>query len=450
MLDKTPEAVSSSTTHSLFSIIADETLYSWCAANHSMRCSRNSAATALALLGALHAVRQHEFPHSFASFVAVSRAAPNSILSLLRSHTVAGFYLPFLDKKSQDELALEALKPHSTHWTRAALGSTRTQKIAHPLKWCRHCVLEDVESIGRAYWHALHQYPTSLICTLHNEPLRWNEGRSKQWRLPHKEEAFATVVPDNLFQAACSTAALNAALQKTACIDMASLRRSALHRLQEIGVIHSLKGARHERVAQWFTSTTSCRLALFTQPKLISLINGSAIPGLLWRHNKSTAISWMLFWSALQWESTKEAVQSFTTAAAGKGPSIRGQLQLFNDLDTNLRCTPEYVRDAFQSCNSYADVMKCLCVSRHDVVRWLECDPELRSKWKARLREGRQLECIERITGFVQMSPRSGRADIEKNCSAELRWMRDHAPSQLAALIRSIPSQNSIQSQLKF
>lgn len=437
-------------THSLMSIHPDETLYSWCAANHFMSSSRNAATTALALLGTSHAVRQHEFPHSLEKFMAVSGVGFTSTLRLLRLHTVAGFYLPFLSRQVQQELASEAMEPQSVHWMRSFLGSSRTQKVAHPLKWCRKCIQEDIEAFGRPYWHTTHQYPIALVCTRHYEPLRWSESRSKHWRLPHKEGNFAITLPDHLLQEAYSATALSASLQSMEGIDMASLRRFALQRLQEIGVIHSVKGAKHERVARWFTSTSSCSLARLVQPKLTMLIQGISIPGLLWRQKKATAISWVLLWSALQWASPESAVQSFADAAAGRCPPVQGQLQLFDELETHSRKTPEFVRNAFETCDSYADVMEHLSVSRHDVVRWLENDPELRAEWRTRLREGRRCECIERIKNFVQCAPQSGRAELEVNCSAEIRWMREHAPSRLTALIKSIPSRSPKQFQFKY
>ncbi len=450
MLHKPSEPGRSIATHSLVSIHPDETLYSWCAANHAMSCCRNSETTALELLGAAHAVRQHEFPHSLEKFVAISRVEPASILRLLREHTVAGFYLPFLSEQVQRELASEALHPHSTHWVRAALGSSRTRQVAHPLKWCRRCIQDDIATIGRPFWHTAHQSPIALICILHNEPLHWRAQRSKQWRLPRQDDDVETPLPDTLQKAASIAAALSAHLQKTPFIDMTSLRRCTLYRLQEIGVIHSVNGARHERMAQWFTSTTAYAIARIAQPKFAEHIDGSAIPRLLWRQKRTTAFSWMLLWSALQWKSSNEAIHSFADAAAGHSPPIRGQLQLFSELETGTRRTPEYVRDAFQTCDSYAQVMEHSKVSRHDVVRWLETDPELRIEWKARLRESRQIECIERIRNFAKNAPQSRRADIENNCSAEYRWMREHAPNQLIALMKSLTNRNSTQSLLQY
>lgn len=450
MLHKAANSGRSMATHSLLSIHPDETLYSWCAANHIMSCCRNSAATASELLGTAHAVRQHEFPHSLEKFIAISKAEPASSLGLLRDHSVAGFYLPFLSAQAQIEFASQALHPQSTHWMRGVLGSSRTQQVAHPLKWCCRCMQNDIEKIGRPIWHTVHQYPTVVICTQHNEPLRSSDIRRKQWRLPDKEDGIAISIPEALREMASNAAALASHFQRTPCIDMPSVRRSAIYRLQEIGVIHSASGVRHERIARWFASTGSCALARIAQPKLNTLIDGSLIPGLLWRKKRTTAIAWALLWNALEWKSQHELIHSFADAAAGRSPSIKGQLLLFNELPTDSRAAPQYVRDAFQCCDSYADVMVRLRVSRHDVVRWLEADPTLRSEWKSRLLSTRQAECIERIRRFILSAPQSRRVDIENHCSADYRWMREHVPNQLAALMKSLNNRSSSQCRFEY
>lgn len=436
----------SSTTRTLTRILPDETLYSWFSTIHLMSCGRSASATGLALLSAAHASRQHGSLHSVAKFISLSKTAPSSTIEVLRKHTIAGFYLPFLSDQDQQELALRAQQPDSAHWSRRLLGSSRTQKLDHPLKWCTRCISDDLETFGRPIWHAVHQFPTALLCGEHDQPLSWNSIRCKQWRLPHKGEGSAVFLPDHVMPAARSVAALGSMLQMTTSVDMRALRRATIYRLQEIGVIHSENGARHERIARWFSSTTSSNLARIAQPKLNQLIAGISIPKLLWRQKRDTAFSWVLLWSALEWTSSEEAVRSFSAASSGIHSMNRSQLPLFDDFQACAKPTPDNVRDAFQSCDSYAEVMSMLGASRHDVVRWLESDIDLRLEWRARLRKGRMSECIERIVTFGQSAPHRCRADLEKNCSAEFRWLREHAPNQLATLLKSVPNRNSPQS----
>jgi len=435
---------------SLLSILPNETIYSWCATNHAMSCSSRSSATALMLLNTSHAVRQHEFPHSITNFLAISNRGPESVLEVLREHTIAGFYLPFIHKHAQQELAAKALDHQSTHWMRVFQGSSRTQRVLHPLKWCARCILDDTEKIGRPFWHTAHQYPTALMCYLHQLPLNWTNRRSKHWRLPEIKADENPALPVSLGESAYTAAALSANLKNIPLIDMFSLRRFALHRLQEIGVIHSTNGARHERVIRWFTSTKSCALAQIAQPSLIPLINGNAIPGLLWRQKRNTAVTWVILWSAFEWESTNEAINSFTAAASGMALSHRGQLQLFDEVESCAKYAPEHVHEAFQCCDSYADVMKHLGASRADIIRWLDNDPHLRNSWRARLREGRLTECIERIRSVLRTNLNTTRSDLNKCCSAEFSWLRIYYPHQLSKLIATIPNKSSKQSQFEY
>jgi hypothetical protein len=59
----------------------------------------------------------------------------------------------------------------------------------HPLKACRICEREDLTNHGVAYWHRSHQYPTTLACPTHHEPLWFDRSKSDgaarfEWLLP--------------------------------------------------------------------------------------------------------------------------------------------------------------------------------------------------------------------------------------------------------------------------
>lgn len=432
----------------LTSIMPDETLYSWCSANHVLSCQRNSEATGAAFFHAKHAARQHEFPQSMEVFVRAAQRTEDSLTEILRSHTVAGFYLPFLSRQEQTEIAAKGLQQESPHWNRRLIGSSRTLKIVHPLKWCRSCVNDDISKVGRAYWHTSHQFPITVFCEKHDKPLELSNIRSKKWRLPSQSTGFSFDLSPHAVRAAQHVASVSAALRGIQSIDMGAVRLSTLLRLKEMGVIHSVDGARHERLTRWFCSTGSSALARIAQPQMTQSIEASPIPSLLWRRKRDTAIPWVLLWCALDWASSTDAAQTFVLVASGSGPVVGGQLPLFANLGEHPQSAPEHVRRAFMACISYAEVMSKLSVSRADIVRWLEVDPELRRAWRFRLREGRENECVERITAFVNNSPKCSLADIERNSSADLRWLREHSPRRLAQLLGSIPTRHPRQFQL--
>lgn len=434
----------------LTQILPQETLYSWCSTNHFFSCRRHSASTGSALLSATHAARQHEFPHSIGKFIEVSGHTDDSQIALLRRHTIAGFYAPFLSSRDQQEIAIQASSGRSLHWNRPLLGSSRCHKVSHPLKWCMQCLSDDTENFGRSFWHVLHQFPTALLCERHNEPLCSSDVRSRKWRLPHKCLGQPPALSESSILAAKNAAAVGATLQAIESIDMRALRQFTLYRLQEMGVIHSVRGARHERVTRWFRSTNFSTIARIAQPQLTQLIDGSLIPSLLWRQRRDTAIGWILLWCALDWSSPHEAADTFFSVASGNGTIACTQLELFESLEARSWPAPEHVRQAFLNCSTYAEVMTRLTVSRADVVRWLESDPGLRSEWRSRLRERKETECIENISIFTRKSPQCALSDLEKNCSAELRWLREHNPSRLDSLLKSVPRANPKQSQFSY
>ena len=162
----------------------------------------------------------------------------------------------------------------------------------------------------------------------------------------------------------------------------------------------------------------------------------------------SHPVQWLLLWSSLMWDTPDDAAKAFIGAAVNGQRTVSEQLDLFPATSTFPERAPESVVEAFAIADSYADVMIKLNVSRTDVVRWLEQDPTLRTEWRERLRSGRLRTCTERIRAAALHVETITRQSIERECSAEVRWLREHAPSTLTALMKSIPSRSSSQSSI--
>lgn len=106
------------------------------------------------------------------------------------------------------------------------------------------------------------------------------------------------------------------------------------------------------------------------------------------------------------------------------------------------------MRSAFMGADSYQDVMLQLKVTRGRIVQWLEMDPELRTEWRAKLREGQQTKCEIAIRNAVLHGGANTRVRLEAECASEVRWMREHAPSKLAAMLKSMPARLAVQPTL--
>jgi hypothetical protein len=307
--------------------------------------------------------------------------------------------------------------------------------------------VDDQETIGRACWHADHQFPTVLTCTRHGG-LLLQRRHTNNWLLPRKDDS------GGLQRDAASPAELHtlsevsSKLRQIGVINHESIRRSALLRLQALGVIHSIRGARHDRILRWFEGTkmSSCLRALNSD--LSDLCSGAWVPDLLWRRKLVVAAHWTVLWAALDWDSPESGALAFEDAAIGRPVAPDSQALLFQDAAPVAGRAPDVVRQAFATGDSYADVMRLLSASRADVVRWLEADPQLRQKWRQRLRDGRQRQCVEVIRQYLTDHPGAQRLDIEIECAGELKWLREHAPSLARDLYKSMTGRLLMQPSL--
>jgi len=343
-----------------------ETLYSLCSAVHAINHTRSAAWTARALLGASHAMRQHEWPRSLAELNALAPQAFGDPLQLLRRHTVAGFYLPFLAMPRQLEIASLWGASCQPNGPRALGAVSRTLSTDHPLKWCEQCVAADIETFGRSCWHTNHQFPTTYWCLAHFGPLRWVAGHGKRWLVPGSAPGVTiTGGPETALQ---TLACVGAALRNLQAVDLAGLRQSTVDRWLELGVIHSRARVSEIRLNRWFRSTDIARALPILPCGLSALANGDWIRSQIWRHKLSHAVRWVVLWSALGWASSTEASERFLRACSG--------------IRVTMGEAPRAFVAAMGHCISYRQLMEELQVSRSDIVRWFEAYPELRRQWR--------------------------------------------------------------------
>ena len=357
----------------------DETLYSWCATIHAIAGRTRSGDTSRALFGNDHSPRQHDLPRGLTFLQEYLRG--ENLLDVLRSHTIAACYLPFLVAEEINLLAEDIAQSTKLHWRRMLLCASRSRAVFHPLRFCAKCCTEDRLTVGRTYWHIQHQLPATWSCIRHAEPLWTLPGHPRRWLLPSEGMEKSTEMDTYLPQAAAITAAVGLSLSSLRSVNCDALRSSTLRRLRDTGVIHSLGGARHDRITRWFRGTDIGRMCADTTSGVSALGDGSWIPAQLWRRKFDHPARWIVLWSALDWSTPNEAATAFLEAAEDRMHSYEGQLLLFQIEGLPVRA-PAHVYAAFRSCESYTAVMSVLRVGRADVVRWLEGDPLLRRVWK--------------------------------------------------------------------
>lgn len=421
----------------------DETLYSWCATIHAIAGRTRSGDTSRVLFGNDHSPRQHDLPRGL-TFLQEYLPGGN-LLDVLRSHTIAACYLPFLTPEETGLLAKDIAQSTKLHWRRLLLSTSRSRAVFHPLRFCAHCCAEDRLTLGRPYWHIQHQLAATWSCIRHAAPLWTLPGHPRRWLLPSEGMEKSIEMDTYRPQAAATTAAIGQALMSLPSVNSDSLRSYALRRLRDTGVIHSLGGARHDRITRWFQDTDIGRMCADTTSGVSALGDGSWIPAQLWRRKFNHPARWIVLWSALNWSTVEEAATQFLEAAENRIHSEEGQLLLFQDEGLPVRA-PAHVYSAFESCESYSAVMNLLKVRRADVVRWLDADPLLRRAWKQGAYSRRLAATMHRLQTAATFSG----ADFDiprflKENAADIRWLASHAEATHRALIGKLHRQGVTQ-----
>nr|WP_315227997.1 TniQ family protein [uncultured Albidiferax sp.] len=431
----------------LFTFLPGETVYSWCAFQHALSLNLSARKTSLSLFGNTHSMRQHDLPAALARLPLLRGATSIELIRILREHTVGGFYWPFLDENRKAQLIPQIQGESDPHWRRNLCASSRSRPHEHPLRWCGQCALDDEKRHGRAYWHVEHQLPASYTCTRHDVTLFFAPIKCRSWLLV-RDTYTATSITVPADSVAQLLAHLGLTVSAMDTLNICSLRHAVLIRLQDLGIVLSRRSARHERITAWFTHTAVARWCAQNQYGLSLLADGHWIARMLWRRPMSHAVLWVVLWAALGWSSHREAAVAFKDAAEGRLQNSNGQLLLFDRPRHEPADTPQHVRRAFLSSDSYANTMLKLNATRGDIVRWLEGDPALREDWRAHLKEGKQASCEAAIRKAVLGNIGIGRASLETICEAEIRWMREHAPQKLQAMLRSLPARLAVQPTL--
>lgn len=427
----------------------DESLYSWCATVHTLAGGIRSEDTSHALFGNGHSPRQHDMPRGLGALQAYLSCFTGNSVELLRAHTVAACYMPFMSPSELDSIAVEISTDTKLHWRRSLLSASRSLPIKHPLRFCSVCCTEDAATTGRAYWHVQHQLPATWVCIRHSEALWILGGHPRRWLLPSPSLKGSTKMPYLDAGVATIAAGVSKTISTFRAVNTDTLRSHALHRLRDIGVIHSLAGARHDRLAAWFSSSVMGQMCAADTSGMSALADGNWVPAHLWRKKRDHPARWIVLWSALQWRDIDEACAALVEACSDATPTDRGQYLLFGPQEQPLRA-PDHVYAAFATCESYAAVMTHLYVNRGDVVRWLESDPELRRSWKGtnHIRRVHLTEQRLRKSMIEWLESRSSLEGFLENNGADVRWLARNAPSSHWSLLGKLHRRGAIERSL--
>jgi hypothetical protein len=131
----------------------------------------NALATSQALFGSKYAALRHDFPSSVAHFEMATEGAFGNARRVALRHTLLGYFLPFSSHDFAEDI-LARVTSGSVPDLKMRLGIPASGiRGYHPLKLCKRCVKQDIETLGWAIWRLSHQPPSTLVCSRHQRPL---------------------------------------------------------------------------------------------------------------------------------------------------------------------------------------------------------------------------------------------------------------------------------------
>lgn len=153
-------------------ILEEELFYSACARCDAVMQFPATGDTPAMLFGSRHASVAVDLPTRLGVFA--ERLPPGSIFSadyLVRRHTLAPYYLPFMPAARADALLHEMHTGGAGDASRLLGLSACTVPLPSHLRFCARCVRSDHAQYGVAAWRRVHQLPGVLVCPEHGVPL---------------------------------------------------------------------------------------------------------------------------------------------------------------------------------------------------------------------------------------------------------------------------------------
>lgn len=155
--------------------LEDESLYSLCSRYHRYSVNPSARHTAVALFGSRHGGHAHDFPSHLDALESRTDGAIGSAYELILHRTIAPYFLPFRSPALGD-LMLSSMRGTGIGSLKFQLGLLTSRfRATHPLKACRTCMHEDVQSGIPPYWRLSHQFPGVWVCEKHSEVLGASE-----------------------------------------------------------------------------------------------------------------------------------------------------------------------------------------------------------------------------------------------------------------------------------
>jgi hypothetical protein len=166
-----------------------ETLYSWCGRFHQLSCNTSERNTSRQLFRHPSAGFRPDFPTPVGHIHSKSKGHLESLEEFITNRTMFGFYRPFLPLTRANALAT-AIESGTYQHVNQQLGLPASlPELSNLLKACAICLEEDFTNFSFSWWRMRNQWPSTLVCIQHQQPLiyvryQFRHDTLKDWILP--------------------------------------------------------------------------------------------------------------------------------------------------------------------------------------------------------------------------------------------------------------------------
>ncbi|MBD1553155.1 TnsD family Tn7-like transposition protein [Pseudomonas typographi] len=125
-----------------------------------------------------------------------------SVNDIIERHTVLPYYAPFLTNEQLQHAKASITGVGKGLMLKLGVNASRIEGTSR-VRFCPMCLSEDIDVVGAAYWHRVHQLPGVLICPHHGQLLkvvdpRWYSRNSRQLNLPDDDGVQAHAIQINV------------------------------------------------------------------------------------------------------------------------------------------------------------------------------------------------------------------------------------------------------------
>lgn len=428
---------------------SDETLYSWVSCFHAVHGHGSARDTGALLFGSEHACRDRDAPRNLQRFVGVTHSALGDVQELLFTRTPIGLFIPFLSTPRQRKLNEELVAPAGPGWRLLCGMPASGLHDASEMRYCEHCIVEDIEIWGMPRWRLPHQLPGSWICLDHCHELNSFRTDASQWILPptdgrsDRRPALARAEAEALER----VAALALRLVGSGTLDVDSIRQAVLVGLRDQGVTTWLHPLHNAHLSSWFSGSAMAGWLRRSDGPWQRLAAGDWIHDLLRNRVGDHPLKWMILWCTLfaDHDSTAHHLR-FLDPVSSPHWDASGQATIWGTKPPSL---PADIHDIVANAATISEAARLLGISvttlRHRLAD-LGTNP-LAFRQDASF-EQRKQRAVNAIRDFISAHPSCSRSDIHRCCKAAVSWIRLNAPDVFEKTVEAVGDQRTWQMTL--